>query len=98
MASGYLETSNGRQVYFDYNIGAVSLDYKGKFPAMPIKTLENSPISWWIFALEMHTGRIFQFLIGDFYILIVPLMGIFGTLLVISGLVVWIKLYVRKNR
>jgi len=98
MASGYFETSNGREVYFDYNIGAVSLDAKGKFPAMPIKILENSPISWWNFALEVHTGRIFKYLIGDFYILIVPLMGIFGTLLVISGLVVWIKLYVRKNR
>jgi hypothetical protein len=34
----------------------------------------------------------------DFYILLVPLLGIFGNILIIIGLVVWIKLYVRKNR
>jgi hypothetical protein len=98
MAAGYWISDSGKEVYFDYNYGARILGDQGDFVPMPPEILENSPMSWWNFALEVHTARIFRFLIGDFYILIVPLMGIFGTILVISGLVVWIKLYVRKNR
>jgi hypothetical protein len=98
MASGYLVLGNGKQLFLDYNRGAISVNGNEEFPAMPSNIQENSPMSWWNFALEVHTGRIFKFLIGDFYILIIPLMGIFGTILVVSGLIVWIKLYVRKNR
>lgn len=96
MVNGYLKFVNGEDVYFDYNKGAVTLNRMDKFPAMPTEIIKESPMSWWNFALEVHTGRIFKPFVGDFYILIVPLLGIFGTILVISGLVIWIKLYVRK--
>lgn len=96
MVSGYLKLENGNSVYFDYNRGAVaSGDFK--LPEMPGIIIEKSPMSWWNFALEVHTGRIFKPLIGDFYILIIPIFGIFGTILVISGILIWIKLYARKN-
>ena len=98
MVSGYLKLENGKEVYFDYNLGAMVFERNGKFPAMPAEIIEKSPMSWWNFALEVHTGRIFKPLMGDFYILIIPLLGIFGTILVISGIIVWIKLYARKNR
>jgi hypothetical protein len=98
MVSGYLKMEIGKEVYFDYNRGGVVLNSKDTLPPMPREILEKSRMSWWNFALEVHTGRILKPLIGDFYILIVPLMGIFGTILVISGFIVWIKLYVRKNR
>ncbi|HNQ82606.1 MAG TPA: PepSY domain-containing protein [Bacteroidales bacterium] len=98
MVSGYLKLENGNSVYFDYNKGAVSLGNEPVMPAMPLEIIEKSPMSWWNFALEVHTGRIFKPLVGDFYILIVPLLGIFGTVLIISGIIVWIKLYARKNR
>ena len=97
MVSGYLKSETGKEVYFDYNRGAVILTGTDEFPAMPLEIIKESPMSWWNFALEVHTGRIFKPLIYDFYILIVPLMGLFGTILVISGLMVWIKLYARKN-
>ena len=97
MVAGYLKLENGNSVYFDYNKGAISLNNL-EMPPMPLEIIEKSPMSWWNFALEVHTGRIFKPLIGDFYILIIPLFGIFGTLLVISGIIVWIKLYARKNR
>jgi hypothetical protein len=98
LVSGYLLLGSGDEVCLDYNRGAISMDNDVKIPVMPSDILENSPMSWWNFSLEVHTGRIFKFLIADFYILIIPLMGLFGTILVVSGLVVWIKLYVRKNR
>jgi hypothetical protein len=98
MVSGYLKLENGNEVYFDYNEGAVSMDGKWNIPVMPAEIIEKSPMSWWNFALEVHTGRIFKPLMGDLYILIIPLFGIFGTILVITGIIVWIKLYARKNR
>jgi hypothetical protein len=98
MISGYYDSGEGSAIVFDYNHGALSPDQQKRFPAMPAEILNDSGMSWWNFALEVHTGRIFQFLIGDFYILIIPLFGIFGSIMTISGVIVWIKLYVRKNR
>jgi hypothetical protein len=98
MVSGYWMMDDGKEVVFDYNHGAAIPGETQGIAPMPPEMVEKSPVSWWNFALEVHTGRIFKVLIGDFYILIIPLMGIFGTILIISGLVVWIKLYVRKNR
>jgi len=98
MVSGYLKFGSGKEIYFDYNRGAIILNSKENMPAMPAEILDKSPMSLWNLALEVHTGRIFKPLMGNFYILLVPLLGIFGTILVISGLIVWIKLYARKNR
>ncbi len=98
MISGYWKTYNEKEVIFDYNNGALSMNQEDKIPEVPSEILAESPMSWWNFALEVHTGRIFKFLTGDFYILIVPLLGIFGTILIISGIIVWVKLFNRKNR
>ncbi len=98
MVSGYLKLESGNSVYFDYNRGAISIGKQKIIKDMPQKIIEKSPVSWWNFALEVHTGRIFKPLMGGLYILIVPLMGIFGTILIISGIIIWIKLYVRKTR
>jgi uncharacterized iron-regulated membrane protein len=62
---------------------------------MPEK-IAGQPISLWNTALEIHTGRIFQSILGDFYILIVPLTGLSLLFILISGFVVWFKLF-RKN-
>jgi uncharacterized iron-regulated membrane protein len=56
-----------------------------------------SPMSLWNAALEMHTGRIFEKWIGPFYILIVPLAGICILIVLMSGFLLWWKLY-RKRK
>jgi hypothetical protein len=98
MVSGYLELESGNSVYFDYNTGAATIGEQKISKEMPEVIIEKSPMSWWNVALEVHTGRIFKPVTGGFYILIVPLMGIFGSMLIISGIIIWIKLYVRKTR
>ena len=97
MISGYVKLENGNSVCFDYNRGAVSIHGDLVFDEMPAEIIEKSPMSWWNFALEVHTGRIFKPLLGNLYILIIPIFGVFGTLLVITGIIIWIKLYARKN-
>ncbi len=97
MVSGYLEINDGREYYMDYNLGAIPVHHHSPFPPMPEKIIKDSPMSLWNLALEFHTARIWKVFLGDFYILIIPLMGVFGTILLLSGFVVWMKLFRRKK-
>ena len=96
LVSGYTGDYKNQEIYFDYDRGAVSLNDFGNFAIMPEQTIGNSPISLWNVALEIHTGRIYQPLIGDFYVLIVPLTGLIVLFILISGFIVWLK--IRKTR
>jgi len=88
VVTGYSKDYMGREVVFDFNTGAFMLDRKGAFRPMPeqIKTL---PMSLWNTALEFHTARIYASIIGDFYILIIPLVGIIIIFIQVSGFIVW---------
>lgn len=94
--SGYINNCNGNDVYFDYNRGAFvpnKDDFSFKMPDM----MANTPMSLWNLALEIHTARIYRFLFNDFYILIIPLSGLFILFILISGFWVWFKRH-RKKR
>lgn len=96
MAAGYF-IDGQNEYYFDYNHGVVQLNGTESFPDMPENILEESPISLWNLMLEVHTARIFQDLIGPFYILIIPLTGLATVLLLLSGVWIWWK-RLRKKR
>ena len=91
MAAGLVEGTSSA-FWFDYNDGAISLT-GDMFPEMPEMVRKKSPMSLWNVALELHTGRIFEHLLGPFYILYVPIAGICLLLVLISGFVVWWKVY-----
>lgn len=97
MVSGHIIAMGGREWYFDYNLGALPVHHLREFPPMPPAILDGSPMSCWNVALEFHTARIFKVVLGDFYILIIPLMGLSGAVLIISGTIVWLKLTHRKR-
>jgi hypothetical protein len=87
--AGYLKTSDSTDLIFDYGGGAIPLSGKNPLPAMPAEIIRSSPISLWSTALEIHTGRIFESIIGNFYILIVPLTGLFTVIIIITGFFAW---------
>jgi len=95
MAAGFVE-GNNTAFWFDYNSGAQRLA-SVSFPEMPEEIRKASPMSLWNVSLELHTGRVFEHLIGPFYILIVPLAGICILLVLISGFLLWWKLH-RKTK
>jgi hypothetical protein len=69
---------NNAAFWFDYNTGVQRIaSAAGKpsvnFPEMTEEIRKASPMSLWNVALELHTGRVFEHLIGPFYILIVPI-------------------------
>jgi len=90
LISGYIKDYKGATVYFDYSKGSKAVARNHKFPPMP-EIIRNQPMSLWNVMLEVHTGRIFQSLMGLFYILIVPITGLLTLFVLISGTVVWYK-------
>ncbi|HAF29426.1 MAG TPA: peptidase [Bacteroidales bacterium] len=91
--SGLIKDSNQNLYLADYSIGIISGSDERSFVDMPENILSDSPISLWNLCLEIHTGRIFHFLLSDFYILLVPISGIIALIVIISGYL----LYRRKK-
>ncbi|MFO7938188.1 MAG: PepSY-associated TM helix domain-containing protein [Bacteroidales bacterium] len=87
--SGAFTDNKGNWYGVDYNQGVKSLYHKEEFPSMPLHVKKASPMSLWNLSLELHTGRIFSALLGDFYILLVPLIGLLALIVTISGYLLW---------
>ncbi len=97
MAAGFIEGKNGA-IWFDYYRGTQAIAFNFPFPEMPEEIIKSSPMSLWNAALEIHTGRIFENMLGPFYILYVPLAGICLLLVFISGFWLWWKMYMKKKK
>jgi hypothetical protein len=93
MIDGWFADTSGNEFYFDYNQGFTPIRNNGNFAAMSPEIIAKSPISLWNLALEIHTGRIFEPVLGMFYILYVPLAGICILIVLISGFLIWWKAY-----
>jgi hypothetical protein len=93
MVAGWVTTPGGTAWWFDYNLGAIAMNEKSVFPEMTDEIINKTPSSWWGAALEIHTGRIFEHLIGPFYLLIVPLAGLCMVIVLISGFLIWWMVY-----
>lgn len=101
MVAGLVEGKNA-SYWFDYNRGAQRMASlvgmpSFDFPEMPEEIRKASPISLWNSALEVHTGRIFENILGPFYILYVPLAGICNLLVLVSGVLIWWKAFRKKG-
>ena len=91
MVTGFSNDFNN-EYFFDFDKGATPISNSTPFFNMP-KTLKNQPISLWNLALEFHTMRIWNTVIGNFYILLIPLIGLSLIFILISGFIVWYKIH-----
>lgn len=80
----------------EYQAGWIPLKNSGVKSEMPA-SLAKLPISLWNLSLEVHTGRIFSVILGDLYILYVPLMGLTTLLILITGWWLWYKMLKRRK-
>ncbi len=96
MIDGWFSDSSGDEFYFDYNHGVLPIRNNSDFGEMSPEIIRESPISLWNLALEVHTGRIFEPLLGMFYILYVPLAGICILTVLFSGFLIWWIGYKKK--
>ncbi|PKQ61143.1 hypothetical protein BZG02_16750 [Labilibaculum filiforme] len=93
--AGYLKDAKGKEILFDYNLGAGNLSDNTGFTQMP-ENIQQSPMSLWNLCLEIHTGRIYQYLFGRLYILFIPLAGLSILLILITGYLLYHKQRKRK--
>ena len=89
MIDGWFSDTSGNEFYFDYNLGVLPIWNNSEFGIMSDEIIQKSPISLWNLSLEVHTGRIFEPILGMFYILYVPLAGICILIVLISGFFIW---------
>ncbi len=95
--SGLITDAAGNRFLAEYGAGMIPLNNDHFFPEMPSDILRASKISLWSVCLEIHTGRIFESIFGGFYILIVPLAGLTGIVVVFSGYILWRRKYRRQG-
>lgn len=59
-------------------------------------TMNDFSMSLWNYLFEVHNGRIFEFAVGDFYILIAPLISLIFLISLITGIFDWAYLKIKK--
>jgi hypothetical protein len=99
MITGYFKTPDGEEFITTHKKGVLYLNGKNardRFP-MPRYLIKDNSISLWNYMFELHNGRIFKDLIGNFYILIIPLFSLLMLLVVISGVVYYMTELKRKK-
>lgn len=94
--TGIIRDTRNHQYYVDYSSGLRPIGQNSTLIEMPENIIRESKISLWSVCLEIHTGRIWENLISDFYILIVPMAGLTGITVVLSGYILWRRKY-RKS-
>jgi len=98
MVTGYFETPEGEPFLTTYREGLMPLGKTrrdGRF-ALPTEMTAGYRMPLWNFLFELHNGRIFEGVIGSWYILIVPLGAVLLLLITLSGVVDW--LYIKLPR
>ncbi len=95
--TGLINDAKKNKYFVDYGSGIRPLNQGTEFPEMPENILRESKISLWSLCLEIHTGRVFENILGVFYILIVPLVGIAGIIVVYSGYILWRRKYRKRE-
>lgn len=98
MISGYFRTPGGEEFITAFAQGVVPLkgaELKGRF-AQPQELTDDNRLPLWNYMFELHNGRIFKDLIGNWYILIIPLGSFLFILITLTGIYDWIYTRFRK--
>jgi len=98
MISGYFRTPAGEEFIAAFEQGVVPLkgaSLKGRF-RQPEELTRDNRLPLWNYMFELHNGRIFKDLIGNGYILIIPIGSFLFVLITLTGIYDWIYTRFRK--
>ncbi len=94
--TGYSNDFLASDIAFGYTFGAKYINRNGNFISMP-QIGNRDKISLWHLALEVHTGRIYQPIIGLFSDMFVFISGLVLIIITFSGLIIVRKTYPKGN-
>ncbi len=90
MVTGYFRTPSGEMYVNTHYQGLQHLGKDGKRRfRMPAAMADNYRMPLWNYFFEIHNGRFFQSITGNFYILIVPLGSLLAIVLTLTGIFDW---------
>jgi hypothetical protein len=98
--TGYFATPDSAEFITTHDGGLLHLygnSRFGPFP-MPDELRLNQSMPLWNYLFELHNGRLFQDLIGNWYILFVPLGALLTTILILTGIIDWLIVWLRNRR
>lgn len=98
LITSYFKMPNGEKfitTHFDGLRAINNISYYSNYFIPPTELINNFRMPLWNYLFELHNGRIFQFLIGDLYILIIPFGAILFVSSIITGIFDW--LYIKIN-
>jgi hypothetical protein len=100
LVTSYFKTPIGEEFITTHFKGLVPVNapfgMNGRFRVTD-GSMNETTMSLWNYLFELHNGRIFQAWIGDFYILVIPLMSLVFVISLLTGIFDWIYLKF-KNR
>ena len=100
LITGYFKEPGGYEYVTTHFGGLLNVQYPmmrtNKFK-MPEFLKENYGMSLWNYLFELHNGRIFQALVGDYYILIIPLSALMFMLVIVTGVIDWLYLKFKRR-
>ncbi|MFA5512058.1 MAG: PepSY-associated TM helix domain-containing protein [Candidatus Kapaibacterium sp.] len=101
LITGYFKEPSGYEYVTTHFKGLINVhqpnEHSGKYQ-MPEFMKKNYSMPLWNYLFEIHNGRIFQALIGDFYILLIPLSALAFTLVIVTGVFDWVYKKYLKSR
>lgn len=99
MITGYHNSEN-LSLIFTHGQGMISGDKKlsGYKFKMPDHLRKNFSMSLWNVLFEIHNGRYFRSLLGSFYVLLVPLGALLTLIVLLTGVVDWLIIKLKKRR
>lgn len=99
MVNGYIVAPDGTEYISSHYKGICDKQGNKITEAfiMPDEIKKQYRMPLWNFLFELHNGRIFKGLLGRFYILVIPIGGIFGLLILLSGIFDYWYLKLSRN-
>jgi len=91
MITGYFRTQNGAEFATAFKQGLIPLSgtkTDGYFK-MPDEIKNDNRLPLWNYMFELHNGRIFKGLIGNWYILIIPFGSFLFIVIILTGIFDW---------
>jgi hypothetical protein len=100
LVTGFVELPGGEKAVTSHYKGLLAQDGSPAPHLLPMPDLdgESAGMPLWNLMFELHNGRIFRDVIGDWYILVVPLGGLFLVLLTATGVWDWAIPRLRRRR
>ncbi len=98
MITGYFRTQDGEEYATAFKQGLIPLKETkpNRIIGFPEEIKNDNRLPLWNYMFELHNGRIFKDLIGDWYILIIPIGSILFLIVILTGIFDWF--YIRSKK